>query len=108
MHAKEQRVANAVWRSITKQNSYTHYNGKTDYQGLSQYAPLWEVYNGATLCKRCHDTIPKKLKSDEFYMTKELAKIFVDGLKANNSYILARSVEDVIAYFEGNKQGGRP
>lgn len=90
-------------------NSHLFYHGSINYEGLLQYEPLWEVHNGATLCRNCHNKIPKRLKDDEFYMNKTLADIFVSGLKAaGGEYIVARSIEDVIAALRPLKWGGKP
>jgi len=73
-------------------DSYKYYNKKLDYEGLLKYEPLWNVSNGVTLCKSCHDLIPKKVNKDEVW----IAPRFYEILKKGSDVIVARSAMDVI------------
>ena len=55
--------------------AYKFYHGEPTFDSLLNYKPLWEEYNGITLCKSCHKKIPNKNKKDEVIIPKKLSKL---------------------------------
>jgi len=70
---------------------YKYENGSADLKGLLEWDEFWNKDNGVTLCKDCHNKIPKFSKKDEIYIPKKL----LDFRFQNGIAFMADCLEDV-------------